>query len=92
MLVSFSRDNNAYFLFLTNKCLIKCQVFDAILLECRVGADGLYEFPFINVSDSAKSLLNSSILHFNNIVPIANVVSISCSLPYVRHLRLGHSN
>lgn len=40
-----SRDNNVYFLFSTDKCLVKYQVSNATLLEGYVGGDGLYEFP-----------------------------------------------
>ena len=37
----FSKDNHVYFLFSADKCLVKCQVSNATLLEGHVGADGL---------------------------------------------------
>lgn len=41
----FSKDNNVYFLFTADKCLVKSQDSDDVLLGGSVGSDGLYEFP-----------------------------------------------
>lgn len=86
----FSKDNNVDFIFSANKCLVKSQVSDAILLEGHVGLDGLYVFPTLDVSAPSSSL--SCLPSTNNCVPSANSVGVHTSLPYVWHLRLGHPN
>jgi hypothetical protein len=37
----FSKDNNVYFVFSADSCLVKSQANDAVLLQGRVGRDGL---------------------------------------------------
>lgn len=45
----FCRDNNVYFLFDANKCLVLSQVNNDVLLEGQVGKDGLYELPSLTL-------------------------------------------
>jgi histone deacetylase 1/2 len=81
----FSRDNDVYFVFFANSCLVKSQANDAILLQGQVGRDGLYE--------SAKSSSNST--HFSSINVVSsctNKTSLAPSSHYLWHLRLGHPN
>lgn len=83
----FCSDNHVYFLFTADICLVKSQVSNAVLLVGKVGSDGLYQFPLLNVSSPAMSLVST-----NKVVPSINATSISPSLFNVWHLRLGHPN
>jgi len=51
----FRKDNNVYFHFIANACLVKSQETDAILLQGRVGSDGLYEFPAMSLHTAKPS-------------------------------------
>src|SRR4051812_29006316 len=89
----FFRDNNVYFLFNADTCYVKSQVSGDILLQGSVGSDGLYEFPNVQLSSSAKSASLFPCFSANKTdVPSANSTSIESNLPNVWHLRLGHPN
>lgn len=88
-------------------CYVKSQASSEILLQCRVGKDGLYEFPHLQLiqppkssqvsclalalSIPASSLNSSTGTRFSN--SNQNVSeSNSCNSHLTWHLRLGHPN
>ncbi|MCH92265.1 retrovirus-related Pol polyprotein from transposon TNT 1-94, partial [Trifolium medium] len=87
----FSKDNNVYFVFSANECLVKSQATDAVLLKGHVGSDGLYEFPDISLHSTAFSPLPVSLPSVNT-VSRCNNASLAPSSSYLWHLRLGHPN
>lgn len=62
-----------------------------MLLEGHVGSDGLYDFPPISMSPTAKSSPLPTSLPVK-VVPRAYSTSADSNLPNVWHLRLGHPN
>lgn len=88
----FSRDDNVYFLFTINKCLVKSQVSIVVLLEVHVRSDDLYKFPLIAMPNLAKSTLFPSSFVVDKVVPNVYSISVYANLPNMWHLRLGNPN
>lgn len=78
----FSKDNNVYFVFTIDKCLVKSHVANVVLLEGHVGSDDLYEFPPISLSPIAKSSPLPTSLPVK-VVPRAYSTSVDSNLPNV---------
>src|ERR1044072_1552025 len=79
----FAHDNHVYFEFHSNSCYVKSQANNQVLLQGKVGADGLYAFPSML---SPSNVFNKS-LYF----PTVNTVS-KCTSFMDWHNRLGHPN
>jgi len=88
----FCRDSNVYFLFTTNECLVKSQTTNLSLLQGRVGSDGLYEFPAINLTSTKSFSTSICVPSVNTISTVTNTHCVSPSSQYMWHLRLGHPN
>ncbi|KAK2354410.1 putative mitochondrial protein [Trifolium repens] len=88
----FSRDNNVYFVFSADSCLVKSQANDAILLKGRVGRDGLYEFPDLALNSAKSSSSLHSSVSINTVSHCTPPISLAPSSHYLWHLRLGHPN
>jgi histone deacetylase 1/2 len=86
----FCKDNNVYFIFSANSCVVKSQASDAVLLKGQVGSDGLYEFPAMSL-DKASPVV-SSLPSANSVSHCNKLSSIAPSSHYLWHLRLGHPN
>lgn len=73
-----------YFLFSTDKCIVKSHTSDVILLKGHVGSDKLDEFPFMALSFVAKSsFFPFTTLFMNNNVPSVNSTCVDSKLPSV---------
>src|ERR1044072_4884628 len=79
----FAHDNHVYFEFHSNSCYVKSQDNNQILLQGKVGADGLYAFP--------SMLSSSTVLNKRLYLPTVNTVS-KCTSFMDWHNRLGHPN
>lgn len=88
----FSRDNNVYFMFDVDMCLVKYQVSHETLLEVSVGNDGLYEFPYLQLTHSPKFSSSTSSSTNKLVMRSTHYTRVDPNLPNVWHLRLGHPN
>jgi len=82
----FAKDTHVFFEFHANRCFVKSQDSNRILLQGDIGPDGLYQFPklqFCSAVSSPACVNTVSSAACNNNVP--NSV-------YIWHLRLGHFN
>lgn len=91
-LISVSKitfDNKVFFEFHANRCLLKCQDTQRVLLQGTV-KDGLYRFPPFKLLSSPSSAshphVSSPSTYFNS------SVSSTTRDPYVWHNRLGHAS
>jgi histone deacetylase 1/2 len=91
----FARDNDVFFEFHPDHCVVKSQATREILLQGNVGADGLYCFSNISLIPAKSSRLSSvSNPSVCSIVSNSsnNNSSLSFNSLYLWHLRLGHPN
>src|ERR1044072_7540807 len=77
----FAHDKHVYFEFHSNSCYVKSQANNQILLQGKVGTDGLYAFP--------SMLSSSTVLNKSLYLPTVNTVS-KCTSFMDWHNRLGH--
>ena len=75
----FCKDNNVYFLFNANECLVKSQETDDILLRGRVGSDGLYMFPGLGLQAAKSSISLHSGPYVNSVSYVNNSFCITIS-------------
>jgi histone deacetylase 1/2 len=91
----FAKDNDVYFEFHPDHCLVKSQGAKATLLQGNVGADGLYTFSNISIdhakSSSLSSIAKPSVCSISSNSSLNNSV-LSLNSLYLWHLRLGHPN
>ncbi|KAK2454628.1 putative mitochondrial protein [Trifolium repens] len=91
----FAKDNNVFFEFHPNFCLVKSQDNKQILLQGDVGSDGLYSFSNISIAPAKSSILSNvhkpSVCSVNTSNSVYNP-SLSLHSQHLWHLRLGHPN
>jgi histone deacetylase 1/2 len=91
----FAKDNNVFFEFHPNHCVVKSQANREILFQGNVGADGLYCFSNISLTPAKSSTLscvsNPSVYSIVSNSSNKNS-SLSFNSLYLWHLRLGHPN
>lgn len=82
------------FKFHANHCLVKSQDTQEVLLQGKVGADGLYVFPSLQLHPPGSPLSSCFVTSLSNNVVNESVSSIvnTPSSQYKWHLRLGHPN
>jgi histone deacetylase 1/2 len=91
----FAKDNNVFFEFHPDFCLVKSQGNKEILLQGDVGSDGLYSFSNISIDPAKSSTLSKIEKPSVCSVSSSNTLfssNMSLHSQYLWHLRLGHPN
>lgn len=79
----FAKDNNVFFEFHTNYCLVKSQVTKQVLLKGIAGHDGLYAFRTVPSTEATQTHVNSQLKSHS---------SPSTSTPTVNNVEYIHCN
>jgi len=93
----FANDNFVFFEFHSDKCLVKSQGTNKVLLHGGVGPDGLYSFHNVHLFSNSTTRQSPSLLSaasssiFAALNNVNKVVSDSTSV-HLWHTRLGHPN
>lgn len=77
----FAKDNHVFFEFHSDKCLVKSQVTNEVLLRGEVGADGLYQFTNLHLLPKHTLLSSQS-------VPSPDVSS--CNVSFIPSVNIAH--
>lgn len=103
----FCLDTNVYFEFHSDICYVKSHASNEILLQGRVGSDGLYQFPHLQLIKSPTTSQVSCLTlasnnsnfspRFSTSISSSNTQqnvseNSSCNSQFTWHLRLGHPN